>query len=162
MPFLLISGKGYRGAWARSRRRRPFGVCWFLAKTFQEPRAPSTRRRPFGGSADFWQRHTRNCVRGPVDGVLSVSTTFWQRLTRAVCEAWVGPYVHRSPTDVSALTASSQKPRETLMGTTIYKTPPLMSPLYFWQRLTSECTRSPGCDCPLPVNVYLRRTVTSW
>ena len=57
------------------------------------------------------------------------------------------------------MTASLQKQRETFMRTTIYRTPPLVPPLYFWQTLTSECVRSPGCDCPHPVNVYLRQTV---
>ena len=38
--------------------------------------------------------------------------------------------------------------------TTIYKTTPLMFSLYFRQRVTSECARSPGYDCPLRVNVF--------
>ena len=39
------------------------------------------------------------------------------------------------------------KPSNSFVPTTI-KTP-LMSPLYFWQRLTSECACSPAWDCPL-------------
>ena len=52
-PFLLISGKRYQGTRAQSRRRRLYGVCWFLAKTHQEAWAvqkmATFRCRPLSG-----------------------------------------------------------------------------------------------------------------
>ena len=135
---LLISGKDTSGTGCAVQKTVSFRrLCRFLAKTDQELRARSSRRRPLG--VDSPGPRVRPESARMFTGVL---LTFLQLPLR-----------------------SSRKPqgKPSFVRTTIHKTPPLMSPLYFWQRLTSECARmrSPGCDCPLPVNVYLRRTVTS-
>ena len=58
----------------------------------------------------------------------------------------VGPRVHESYVLKSPFGHRSHwKPSMR----TIYKTMPLMCPLYFWQRLTRERACSPGCDCSL-------------
>ena len=99
-PFTMLAiGNRCLPGWL-CRIRCPF--CWFQVKVTREHMCStdggvlslsadswqslfrncvmtSTRRHPFSSSADFWQRHTRNSVRSPEDGILSVSTTFWQR-----------------------------------------------------------------------------------